>query len=63
MIETYKHAEAAVVAPFKYVSMVWAVILGLLIWGDFPDQWTFVGAAIVMASGLYILHRENITKR
>lgn len=63
MIETYKHAEAAVVAPFKYVSMVWAVVLGLLIWGDFPDQWTFVGAAIVMASGLYILHRENITKR
>jgi len=59
MIETYRFAEAAFVAPFKYVSMIWAVILGFVFWGDLPDQWTLSGAAIVIASGLYILHREK----
>jgi drug/metabolite transporter (DMT)-like permease len=42
--------------------MVWAVVLGLAIWGDIPDRWTFVGAAVVAGSGLYILRREKINK-
>lgn len=59
MIETYRFAEAAFVAPFKYVSIIWAIILGFLVWGDYPDRWTLSGAAIVIASGLYIMHREK----
>jgi drug/metabolite transporter (DMT)-like permease len=62
MIESFRLAEAALVVPFKYVSMVWAVVLGLAIWGDIPDRWTFVGAAVVAGSGLYILRREKINK-
>ncbi len=62
MIEAFRFAEAALVVPFKYVSLLWAVLLGLVIWGDVPDNWTFVGAAVVICSGLYILHREREAK-
>ncbi len=59
MIEAFRLAEAAVVAPFKYTSMVWAVLAGFLVWGDIPDGWTMAGAALVVASGLYILRRRT----
>ncbi|GBE44576.1 riboflavin transporter [bacterium BMS3Bbin10] len=58
MIEAFRHGEAALVAPFKYTSMVWAVLFGFLIFGQLPDQWTLVGTAIVIGAGLYVLHRE-----
>ncbi len=59
MIEAFRHAEAALVAPFKYTSMVWAVLFGYLIFGDLPDAWTGAGAAVVVTAGLYILRRET----
>ena len=59
LIEAFRHAEAALVAPFKYTSMVWAVLFGYLIFGDLPDAWTLAGAAVVVLAGLYILHRET----
>jgi drug/metabolite transporter (DMT)-like permease len=58
LIECFRLAEAALVAPFKYSNMVWAILFGFVVWGDVPDPWTFTGAAIVVASGIYILHRE-----
>ena len=58
MIEAFRHAEAAVVAPFRYFQMVWGVLLGFVVFGDLPDRWLVGGAALVIASGLYILHRE-----
>jgi drug/metabolite transporter (DMT)-like permease len=58
MIESFRLAEVGLVAPFKYTSLVWAVLLGLLIWGDLPDAWTWVGSTLVVGSGLYIWHRE-----
>lgn len=63
MIEAFRRGEAAVVAPFKYTSLVWALILGFLVFGDFPDSWTLAGAAIIMSAGLYVLHRETIVRR
>ena len=59
MIDTFRYAEAALVTPFKYMSIIWATALGFLVWGDLPDQWTISGSAIVIASGLYILNRET----
>ena len=59
MIETFRLAEAKIVAPFKYSSILWAVVLGYLIWGDLPDAWIIGGGTIVVGSGLYILHRER----
>lgn len=58
MIEAFRLAEAGLVAPFKYSSILWAVGLGYLFWGDLPDVWVYTGTAIVVASGLYILRRE-----
>ncbi len=47
-------------APFKYTSLVWAVLLGVMVWGDLPDSWTWIGSALVVGSGLYIWHRELV---
>jgi drug/metabolite transporter (DMT)-like permease len=58
MIEAFRLAEAALVAPFKFSSLLWAVIIGIVVWGDIPSPVVFVGALIVVASGLYILRRE-----
>ncbi len=58
-IETFRFAEAALVAPFKYSSLLWAMAIGFLIWGDVPDGWTVLGAALLIGSGLYIFNRES----
>jgi len=59
IIKSYARAEATLVAPFAYTEIVWATALGLVVFGDFPDLYTFVGTAIIVASGVYVLHRER----
>lgn len=59
----YQRGAAAVIAPFNYTSMLWATVLGYVIFGDFPDLWTWVGAAVIIAAGLYIVHRETVRGR
>ena len=59
MIEGLRLGEVGLVGPFKYSSLVWALILGLVIWGEIPGVWTWAGASLVVASGLYIWHRET----
>ncbi len=63
LIECFRLAEAALVAPFKYFNMVWAALFGFLIWGHVPDTWTVTGAVFVIASVLYIMRREAVLKR
>ena len=63
MIEALRYAEAAVASPFRYSAIVWAGLLGYFIWGDVPDSWSIVGTCIVIASGVYILHREFVHRR
>ena len=60
LIKAMTAAPASVVAPFGYSSLVWATMFGLVIWGDWPDLWTWAGAALIIASGLYIFHREQV---
>ncbi len=62
-IKAFTAANAAVVAPFGYLSLLWATLLGFLLFGELPDTWTIVGALVIVASGLYILHRERTRKR
>jgi drug/metabolite transporter (DMT)-like permease len=62
MTRAYGLAPAAVVAPFDYVHLLWAVVIGWYVWGDFPDLATWIGSAIVIASGLYILYRETVKR-
>lgn len=56
--QALSYAPAAVVAPFNYTQMVWAVILEFLIWHDLPGTNLLIGVVLVIASGLYILYRE-----
>lgn len=60
IIESFRYGEAGLVVPFKYFNMVFAVVFGFLLWGDLPDIWTWTGCGILVASGLYILHRERL---
>ncbi len=62
-IETFRHAETALVSPFKYLSIVWAILIGFMVWGDIPDAWMIGGTSLVVLSGLYILHREIVVQR
>ena len=62
LIKAFQSAPATVVAPFSYASLIWAIIFGYVVFGDLPDLWTLVGAAIIAAGGLYILHREQTRK-
>jgi drug/metabolite transporter (DMT)-like permease len=58
-VQAFKVGEMSAVAPFEYLRLPFAVLLGWLIWHDTPVIWTYVGAAIVIASALYIAHREQ----
>jgi drug/metabolite transporter (DMT)-like permease len=57
LIETFRLAEASLVIPFKYTTMVWAILYGYLFWGDLPDRWVVSGAVLVVVSGLYVMRR------
>jgi drug/metabolite transporter (DMT)-like permease len=59
----YRHAAASVLAPFSYSQLIWATALGFLVFGAIPDVWTFVGAAIIVASGIYTAQYERGVRR
>lgn len=59
----FRHAPAALLVPFEYTGLVWAAGAGFLIWGEVPTVATWVGGAIIIASGLFILYRETRTHR
>ncbi len=63
MIEAFRRGEATLVAPFKYSSLLWATLIGYLMFGELPDTWTLVGAVVIVLAGLYVLHRETRLKR
>jgi drug/metabolite transporter (DMT)-like permease len=62
LIAAHRLAPAAVLSPFIYTEVPLMIALGFLVFGDLPTGWTLTGAAIVVASGLYILHRERMVK-
>ena len=59
----FQAAPAATVTPFNYSALLWSVLTGFLVFGDFPDGWTMVGALIIVGSGLYIFHRSRRASR
>ena len=63
VVKAFQFAEASVISPFAYGQLVGAVILGFFIFGEFPDLWTWVGSAIIIACGAYITYRETILGR
>ena len=63
LTQAYRVAEASVVAPFEYTGLIWSVLLGFLVWNEWPDAVSWFGIAIIIAAGLFILHREREVKR
>jgi drug/metabolite transporter (DMT)-like permease len=59
LIEGYRLAEAALVAPVRYTGLIWAVVLGYAVWGQLPDAWVLLGAAVIVASGVYMIRAET----
>jgi len=61
-IESLRFGDVALVSPFRYTTMVWAVLLGYLFFGTIPDPWVTLGSILVVGSGLYVLHRELVLR-
>lgn len=63
VIRAFRGTEVSVVAPFRYAGVFWAIVLGFLIWGHVPNALAIAGTVILVASGLYIMHREAVRRR
>ena len=63
LVLAHARAPAVILSPFIYSQIVWMLALGYIVFGDWPDPWTFAGAGIVIASGLYLLYREQAKSR
>ena len=59
IIEAFRLGNAAVVAPFRYSGLLWAMLIGYVVWGDVPDAAMLTGAAIVIAAGIYMLRKAR----
>jgi len=62
LIKALELAPASVLQPFNYMMLVWAMLVGYFVFGDFPDLWTIGGGAVIVASGLYIIYREQLRR-
>jgi drug/metabolite transporter (DMT)-like permease len=62
LIRAVAYAPASALAPLTYTQLVWATIIGMAVFGAVPDLWTLAGAAIIVASGLYVWHRERVRR-
>ena len=58
--EAFRRGEASLIAPLEYTALAWSLTLDFALWGVLPDAMTWVGAAIIVASGLYLLRRERV---
>lgn len=59
MILAFRYTTASTAAPFSYTQLIWTAIFGFIIFGDLPDEYTVLGAIVIVGSGLYILYRER----
>jgi drug/metabolite transporter (DMT)-like permease len=55
--------ELSVITPFRFASVLFALLMGYAVWREIPDQWALAGTAIVVSAGLYTLHREQVRRR
>ncbi|MDF3074775.1 MAG: ribN 1 [Alphaproteobacteria bacterium] len=60
--QSYKVADITAVQPIGFLTLVWATLLGYAIFGDKPDLWTWIGAAVIFAANTYISHRELVRR-
>ncbi|MBZ0227311.1 MAG: DMT family transporter, partial [Bauldia sp.] len=58
-VDFMRHGDISVVAPFRYLVIVWAIIVGYIVWGEVPDLAMIVGTVIIIGTGIYTFHRER----
>ena len=63
LILSLKYADASKLAPFSYFEIITNIIIGVYFFGDFPDNWTFLGLFIIVLSGIYISKRESLVNK
>lgn len=63
LVLAFRAVEVSVVSPFRYGLLIWAGIAGYVVFGEFPDGWTLAGAALIVGSGVYTVHREAVRHR
>jgi drug/metabolite transporter (DMT)-like permease len=60
LTQAFRHGEASMVAPLEYTGLIWVIAWDWLLWQTLPDHATWLGAAIIVVSGLYLLRRERV---
>jgi drug/metabolite transporter (DMT)-like permease len=63
VVVAFRGPEISAVAPFRYSILLWAGIAGFTVFGEIPDRWSLIGAALIVGSGVYALHREAVRGR
>ena len=63
IIRSFSITEASIVAPFSYLGIIFATGWGILLYGQWPDHWTVIGALVIVGAGLYVWHRETRASR
>jgi drug/metabolite transporter (DMT)-like permease len=63
LIHAFNHGPASSLTPFSYTQILWTTLLGYIVFAEVPSPWTFAGAAVLIGSGLYLLHRERVLGR
>jgi drug/metabolite transporter (DMT)-like permease len=58
LIEALRLGEAAVITPVRYTSLIWATLIGYVVWRELPDAWVFAGSAVIIASSIYMMRVE-----
>jgi drug/metabolite transporter (DMT)-like permease len=61
--QAFRYGEVSLLAPLDYSGLVWAGLLGFILWRDVPTQWVLAGSAIIMSAGIYIVRREAMLRR
>jgi LPXTG-motif cell wall-anchored protein len=59
IIRSVRAGDVSVVAPFRYTGLLFALVLGWAVWGDVPNALAWVGIALLIAAGLYLIRRER----
>ena len=62
-VQAMRYGSVAFVSPFRYTLMVWALLIGFFVFGDFPDYMSLIGMFLIIATGLFTLYRDAILKK
>lgn len=62
LVQAFQRGSASILAPFSYSQMIWATLLGYFAFHALPDLWTWIGAAVIISSGVYVWHRERVRR-